>query len=219
MTTATAEMVRPASERRSWTKLLAPLGGLGIVAGLLALFLTPAGEDTGETPAEVAAYAASHEGWTIAVALFALISIPLGGAFVAGLHARLRGIATDTESTLILIGGVVFILSFALCWTIWTAPLVDMPEDPTRAIAQAEAYLAIDDIGWFLLGAAGIGAALMAVPASLASLRTGLPGWVGWVGVAAGIASLATIAFFGIFAWMAWIAGASIVLLLARADD
>jgi MFS family permease len=219
MTTATAEMVRPASERRSWTKLLAPLGGLGIVAGLLALFLTPAGEDTGETPAEVAAYAASHEGWTIAVALFALLSIPLGGAFVAGLHTRLRGIATDTESTLILIGGVVFILSFALCWTIWTAPLVDLPEDPARAVAQAEAYLAIDDISWFLLGAAGIGAALMAVPASLASLRTELPGWVGWLGVAAGIASLATIAFFGIFAWMAWIAGASIVLLLTRPGD
>lgn len=219
MTTATAQMVRPAIPRRIWTKLLAPLGGLGIVAGLLALFVTPAGEDTGETPAEVAAYATSHEGWTIAVALFALVSIPLGGAFVAGLHSRLRRLATATESTLVLIGGVVFILSFALAWTIWTAPLVDMPQDPTRAIAQAEAYLGIDDIAWFLLGAAGIGAAMMAVPASLAALRGGLPGWLGWLGVAAGIGSLATVSFFGIFAWMAWIAAASIVLLVARADD
>ena len=219
MTTATAQMVRPAIPRRIWTKLLAPLGGLGIVAGLLALFVTPAGEDTGETPAEVAAYATSHEGWTIAVALFALVSIPLGGAFVAGLHSRLRRLATATESTLVLIGGVVFILSFALAWTIWTAPLVDMPQDPTRAIAQAEAYLGINDIAWFLLGAAGIGAAMMAVPASLAALRGGLPGWLGWLGVAAGIGSLATVSFFGIFAWMAWIAAASIVLLVARADD
>jgi hypothetical protein len=49
----------------------------------------------------------------------------------------------------------------------------------------AEAYLGYDDIGWFLLGAAGIGAAV-AVPASLAALRGGLPGWFGWLGVALG---------------------------------
>jgi hypothetical protein len=220
LTTITTHMASAAIPARSWTRLLGPLGGLGIVAGLLGLFVTPAGEDTGETPAEVVAYAASHEGWTVATVLFALLSIPLGAAFVAALHSRLRGIATATESTLVLIGGIVFILSFALCWMIWTAPLADMPQDPARAIAQAEAYLGIDDIAWFLLGAAGVGAAIMAVPASLAALRSGaIPVWLGWLGVAAGVASVATVAFFGMFAWMAWIAAASIVLLVARADD
>ncbi len=218
MTTTTAHLPRAATAGRRWTKLLAPLGGLGLVAGLLAVFVTPAGEDTGETPAAVAAYAASHEGWTIALVLFALLSIPLGGAFVAALHAGLRGIATATESTVVLIGGIVFVLSFALCWTIWTAPLADMPQDPARALAQAEVYLAIDDISWFLLGAAGVGAAMMAVPASVAALRHGaIPGWLGWLGVALGIASLGTVAFFGLFAWMAWITLASIVMLVARA--
>ena len=96
------------------------------------------------------------------------------------------------------------------------APLVDMPGDSARAIAQAEAYLGYDDVGWFLLGAAGVAAALMIVPASLAAMRAGLRAWLGWLGVVAGIVSLGTVAFLGMFAWMAWIAVASIVLLVAR---
>ena len=216
MTTTTFDAAAPASDR-SWARLLAPLGGLGIVAGLIGLFVTPAGEDTGETPADVVAYAASHEGWSIAIALFALASIVLGGLFVAGLHDRLRGIATANESTLVLIGGITFTLCFALTWLIWTAPLVDMPSDHARALAQAEAYLGIDDIAWFTLGAAGVGAALMAVSASLAARRhRAVPAWLAWLGVAAGIGSLAGVAFFGIFAWLAWIAGASIVRLAGR---
>jgi hypothetical protein len=101
---------------------------------------------------------------------------------------------------------------------IWIAPLTDMPSDEARSLAHAEAYLSYDDVGWLILGAAGIGASLMAVPASLAAVRAGLPAWLGWLGVAAGIASLASVAFVGLFAWMAWIVVASIVLLVARRD-
>jgi hypothetical protein len=91
-----------------------------------------------------------------------------------------------------------------------------MPSDPALALVHAESYLAIDDIGWFLFGAAGVGAAIMAVPASIAAMRAGLPKWLGWLGVVAGVASLGTVAFLGMFAWMAWIAVASIILLVAR---
>ena len=108
-------------------------------------------------------------------------------------------------------------LCFVLCWVIWTAPLVDMPDDPARALSQAEAYSAIDDVAGSCSAARASGA-IMAVPASLAAMRAGLPAWLGWLGVVAGIASLATVAFFGMFAWMAWIAGASIVLLVARRE-
>jgi hypothetical protein len=110
------------------------------------------------------------------------------------------------------------VLCFALCWIIWMAPLVDMPSDPARALSEAEAYLGYDDVGWFLLGGAGVAAALMVVPASIAAMRAGLPAWLGWLGVVAGIASLGTVAFLGLgmFAWMAWIAVASIVMLVAR---
>jgi hypothetical protein len=219
MTTATAQIVRPAVSRQRWTRLLAPLGGLALLAGLVALFASPAGEDTGETPTEVVAYATSHGSWTIATLVFAVASIALSGAFVAGVHSRLRAVATSTESALVLIGGTVFALSFALCWIVWAAPLDDMPADQARALAQAEAYLGYDDIGWFLLGAAGIGAAAMAVPASLAAVRGGLPSRLGWLGVTLGIASAGTVAFLGMFAWMAWIALASIVMLVARAGD
>ena len=96
----------------------------------------------------------SHEGWNVAILLFGLASVALGGLFTAGLYTRLRPVATETQSVLVLIGGIVFALCFALCWILWMAPLVDMPDEPARAIAQAEAYLGYDDVGWFLLGAA-----------------------------------------------------------------
>lgn len=158
----------------------------------------------------------SHESWIVATLLFAVASIALGGAFVAGLHARLTGIATQMESALILVGGTVFTLCFCMSFIIWSAPLVDTPGTSAAELAQAQAYLSYDDIGWFVLGAAGVAAAVMAVPASLAAIRAGLPAWLGWLGVAAGIVSLGTVAFLGMFAWMAWIAVASIVLFVPR---
>ena len=215
MTTTTLD-IRPAFARPRWAWSLAPLAGLALVGGLIALFVTPAGEDTGNTAAEVVTTATTKEGWLVATLLFGLVSLLLGGAFVSGLHARLQGVMTPNESVFVLVGGVVFTLCFMLCWVVWTAPLVDMPSDPARALAQAEAFLGIDDIAWFLLAASGIGATLMAVPASLAAMRAGLPAWLGWLGVALGLGSLGTVAFLGMFAWMAWIAGASIVLLVAR---
>jgi len=216
MTTTTLDAAAIGLER-SRPARLAPLGGLGLIAGLIALFVSPGGDESGETPREVVAYAASHEGWIVAMALFGLAVIPLGGAFVAALHARLRGIVTATESALVLIGGIAFTLSFSLALTIWAAPLTDISSDNARSLAEAEVYLAIDDIGWFLFGAAGVGAAMMAIPASLAALRSrSVPAWLGWPGVALGVGSLATVAFFGVFAWIAWIAVASIVLLAGR---
>ena len=215
MTTTTLD-TGVALTRQGWGRLLAPLGGLGVVAGLVALMVSPASDDTGETAAEVVAYASSHESWNMAILLFGIASIALGGMFVAGLHARLRSVATETQSTLVLIGGIAFTLCFATSWIVWMAPLVDMPSDPSRAIAQAEAYLGYDDVGWCLLGSAGVAAALMIVPASVAAIRAGLPAWLGWLGVVAGLASLGTVVFLGMFAWMAWIAVASVVLLVAR---
>lgn len=215
MTTAVLEtgVVTP---RPRWSGLLGSIGGLGLVAGLVALMVSPASDDTGDTPAEVVAYASSHEGWNVAILLFGLASVALGGLFTAGLVTRLRAVATETESVLVLIGGTVFALCFAMCWILWMAPLVDMPDDRARAIAEAQAYLGYDDVGWFLLGTAGVAAALMIVPASLAAIRAGVPAWLGWIGVVAGLASLGTVAFLGMFAWMAWIAVASVMLLVAR---
>jgi hypothetical protein len=160
------------------------------------------------------AWATTHRTWTVAVLLFAVASVGLGGMFVAGLHARLRAAATDTESALVLIGGVAFTLCFAFCWIAWLGPLDGIAGDEDLALAQASAYLAYDDVGWFFLGSAGVGAALMAVPASVAAMRAGLPTWLGRIGVVAGLASAATVVFFGMFAWMAWIAVASVVLLV-----
>lgn len=219
MTTATLALPTARIAKRSWTRFLPSLGGLGLVAGLIAIMVSPASDDTGETAAEVVAYARSHEAWTVAILLFGLASIALGAMFTAGLHARLLGVATATESALVLAGGVLSTLCFALCWILWTAPLADMAGDESVALLEAQAYLSYDDVGWFVLAAGGVAAAVMAVPASLAAMRSGLPGWLGWLGVLAGVGSLATVAFFGMFAWMAWIAVASLVLLVSAARD
>ena len=219
MTTATLELPAVRIAKRGWTRYLPSLGGFGIVAGLIAIMVSPAGDDTGETATEVVAYAKSHETWTVAILLFGLASIALGAMFTAGLHARLSGVATATESALVLAGGALFTLCFAFCWILWTAPLTDMAGDESVALLEAQAYLSYDDIGWFMLAAGGVAAAVMAVPASLAAMRSGLPAWLGWLGVAAGVGSLATVAFFGMFAWLAWIAVASLVLLVCAVRD
>jgi len=69
-----------------------------------------------------------------------------------------------------------------------------------------------------LFAGAGVAAALMAISATVAAMRTrAVPEWLCWLGIAAGIGSLATGMFFGLFAWLAWIAGASAVMLVRRA--
>ena len=75
--TSAAETHLAEAYGRSWASLLAPLGGLGIVAGLILLMISPAGDDTGERPAEVVAFAESHGGWKGFFAIFALLSVLL----------------------------------------------------------------------------------------------------------------------------------------------
>jgi hypothetical protein len=208
--------VRFETARPAWTKLLPPLAGIALVAGLVVALNSPAVEDAGDTPAEIVATASDHHTWAIVVLFFALAGVALAGGFVAGLHTRLREVATPIESSLVLIGGIVFTVCFPLALFMFQAPLVDMPDNHARALVEAEAYLTYDDAAWVAFAAAGVGAALMAVPASLAAIRGGVPKWLGWLGVVAGVVSLATITFVGMFAWMAWILVASIVLLVAR---
>jgi len=215
VTTATSE-VRFATARPAWTKLLPPLGGIGLVAGLLVSFNSPLVEDSGDTPAEVVAKVSDHKTWTFVVLVYALAAVGLAGGFVAGLYTRLRGVATELESSLVLVGGIVFAVCFPLALVFFQAPLADMPDDHARALVEAEAYLTFDDAAWVTLAAAGVGAALMAVPASLAAIRNGLPKWLGWLGVLAGVVSLATFVVVGMIAWALWILVASIVLLVAR---
>ena len=216
MTTATSEAIRFETARPAWTKLLPPLAGIALVVCIVVALNSPAVENAGDTPGEIVATASDHGTWADVVLALALASVALAGSFVAGLHTRLRAIATPLESTLVLVGGVVFTICFPLSLFLFQAPLVDMPSDHARALVEAKAYLTYDDAAWVAFGAGGVGAALMAIPASLAAIRGGVPAWLGWLGVVAGVASLATIFFVGTFAWMAWILVASIVLLFAR---
>ncbi len=217
MTTTTLDITRAGIDSKGWTRLLPSLGGLALVGGLIGIMLSPASDDTGETAAEVVAYSRSHETWTIAILLFGLASLAFGGAFVAGLHARLQGIATATESALVLIGGILFTLCFSLCWIMWTAPLADTPSDDT---GRARAGAGVPRRTTTSAGSSSAPAVSppRSWPCPRRSLRSAAGCRPGSGGSASslGLASVATVAFFGMFAWMTWIAAASIVLLAAR---
>jgi hypothetical protein len=201
---------------RGWSERWSPLGGLGFVLAVLAIFAF-ADVDTGETPEEVIKAAADKDFELGLQAVVGLVSIPLLFWFVAGVYVRVRRLSSQTAPALVLVGGTGFALLFFLAIMIWSAPLLDFP-GKADATAAANSYLTIDDIGWFALGGAGISFAVMAVAASIAALRArAVPTWLGWVSLALGVAAAATIAFFGIFAWLAWILGVSLLLLVRRA--
>jgi hypothetical protein len=201
---------------QGWSERWSPLGGLAFVVAVAAIFAF-ANVDTGETAQDVISAAADHDTKLVLQALIGLVSIPLLLWFVAGLHARVRRLPSETAPGLVLAGGTAFTLLLFLAVTIWSAPLIDFP-GKGDATAEANAYLTIDDVGWFSLGGAGIAFALMAVAASVAALRARVvPTWLGWVSLILGVLAAATIAFFGIFAWLAWILGVSLLLLVRRA--
>lgn len=208
-----------AGARRSWIVRWSPLGGLAFVLGAVILVFTPALEGSGETPAEVVAYAEGNEYWIGTLGVFSLVSVLLVGWFVAGLAVRLRDAGVTEEAAIALIGGIIFVILSFLAITIFTAPLFGITEDnaPAEKLSIASTLLDIDDIGWVTLGGSGVGAGLMAIAASLGALRTGsAPRWACWVGVVLGVLALGTVAFFGIFGWLLWILLASLGMLFYR---
>ncbi len=217
MTAADLTAVAPVREHSTSALVRwSPIGGLLFVLGWLALtILTPLGDDIGETPADVVAYATKNDDWMVVGAIAGLASLPLIGCFVIGLYARMQRVEDRTLALLTLVGGIAFAVLFFIAVAIWTMPLADMGG---QKLAEASAYLMADDIGWLILGGAGVGAGLMAIGGSLVALRTrAVPAWAGWLGVAAGVGSFATITFLGIFAWLAWMLVVS-VALLARGE-
>lgn len=202
--------------RPTWLERWSPVGGLLFVALLLFTFLSPAGDGPGDTPQEVIEYATENSGWVDWTLIAGLLSLILLTWFVGGLHAHLRRLDPGSSGAVALVGGTVFTVLEFLTMVIWAAPLVELDDETgARQTSLAETYLGIEDIGWVVLGGAGIGAGLMIVAASLAALRAGwVGGWLGWVGVALGVIALATIAFVGIFAWLLWIVLASVAMLV-----
>lgn len=201
----------PDSGRAGWIHKVGAIGAVLVPAALLFSFFTSG--DTGDTAAELIAYADGNpvDVWTLQV--IALVSPLLIGAFLACLSVRLRG-AREAYRALATIGGTLFVAFLSVGLTLWAAPLISADELTT---AGAEAYLAFDDAGWVLLGLGGISIGTMIVGVSLAALELGLvPRWAGWVSLALGVVSLATIVAVGIFAWAVWLLAAGIFLLVGR---
>lgn len=197
--------------RVGWIHSLGAIGAILIPLALLFSFFTS--QDTGDTAAELIAYAKDNpvDVWTLQ--LIALTAPLLIGAFVASLRVRLRA-AHEAYQALTVIGGILFVAFLGVGLTLWAAPLLSGDELTT---AGADAYLAFDDAGWVLLGMSGISIGAMIIGVSLAALDLGLvPKWAGWVSLLLGVVSLATIVAVGIFAWTVWLIAAGVFLLLGR---
>jgi hypothetical protein len=203
------------ASRQGWSERWSPLGGLAFVIGIIALFILA--PDTEKSPEEVIAAADGQQDRYVALAIFGLASLPLVLWFVAGLHARVRRLQSQTAPGLVLAGGTAFALLFFMATGIWAVPIIGFPGEADPTIA-ANTYITIDDLGYFALGGGGVAFAVMAVAASIAALRSrAIPAWLGWLGAIVGLLSAATVAVVGAFAWMAWILVASLLLLVRRA--
>ncbi len=216
MDTATAAAAAPG---RSWLVRWSPLGGLIYVVGLVVMFLTPAGDDTGDTAAEVVKNAEANENWHAALVIFGLAGLLLIAWFVAGLAVRLRDAGARDESAVAFAGGITFAVLSFMALNIFFSPLFSITDEDSQdaKLSAATTVLNIDDVGWVALAGAGVAAGLMAIATSLGAMRTrSAPTWAGVIGILLGVASLATIAFVGIFAWLAWILLASVAMLIRR---
>jgi len=201
----------PESGRVGWLHKLGAIGAIVVPVGLMISFFTS--DDSGDTGAELIAYAEDHATEVWLLQIVALVAPLLIGLFVASLWVRLRA-AHETFRALTAIGGTLFIAFLSVGLTLWAAPLLSSDELTT---AGAEAYLAYDDAGWVLLGLGGISIATMIIGVSFAALDLGLlPKWAAWVSLALGVVSLATIAAVGIFAWSIWLIAAGAFLLFGR---
>ncbi len=212
-------MEATAGAQRTWLARWSPLGGLIYVIGLVVIFLTPAGGDTGDTAAEVVKNAEANESWHGALVIFGLAGLFLIAWFVAGLAVRLRDAGARDEGAVAFAGGITFAVMSFMALNIFFSPLFSITDEDTQdaKLSAATTYLNIDDVGWVTLAGAGVGAGLMAIAASLGAMRTrSAPVWAGVIGILLGLVSLATVAFVGIFAWLAWILLASIAMLIRR---
>jgi hypothetical protein len=197
--------------RVGWVHAIGAIGAILIPLALVFSFFTS--QDTGDTGAELIAYAKDNPMDVWILQIIALAAPFLIGAFVASLRVRLRA-ANEAYQALTVIGGTLFIAFLGVGLTLWAAPLLSSDELTT---AGAEAYLAFDDAGWVLLGMGGISIGAMIIGVSLAALDLGLiPKWAGWVSLLLGVVSLATIAAVGIFAWAVWLLAAGVYVLLGR---
>jgi hypothetical protein len=208
LTTYDTAVDRAAPPHTGWLERIAPGGGIVFAVWLLFGFFTS--DDYDDTPADVVRYADADETNILAMLLLALVTPLLLGPLVATLARRIPAVES-TWRALTVIGGTVFIVLMTVALTLWSAPLQDDSLDETSAAT----YLVLDDAGWVMIGAAGIGMGLLIVAVSLAALRYGwAPKWGAWLSLLAGVLAFFTVMAVGIFAWCAWLIAAGLYLLL-----
>ena len=199
------------SGRAGWIHTLGAIGAILLPLALLYSFFTS--DDSGDTSAELIAYAEDNSTDLWLTQIVALLLPLLIGCFVASLWVRLRP-ASEAYRALTVIGGTLFIAFLSTGLTLWSTPLLSSDE---LTKAGADAYLTFDDAGWVLLALGGISIGVMIIGVSLAALERGwVPKWAGWVSLALGVLSLATIVGFGLLAWAIWLLAAGCFMLFGR---
>jgi hypothetical protein len=201
---------------RAWSSL----GGIAfsVLAVVGAIFLYDGPQAS--SPAKMTAWYSSggnrthiNIGWVlVGLALLCLIW------FVAGVRERVavaeRADAPGASflSTLVLIGGTVFVAA-GVCQIGIADGIKAMSDDTYHHQVYSGVIHAAGDASYIILAGSGIAMASMIFATALAIFNFGLlPRWVGWFGVVAGIAAIFSLFFFTMLVWLVWIAVASVLL-------
>ena len=196
------------------------LGGIAftVLAVIGAIFLYDGPQAS--SPAKMTAWYSSSAnrthvniGWVLAgLAFLCLIW------FVAGVRERVAvaeqagAPGASFLSTLILIGGTVFIAA-GVCQIGIADGIKTMSDDTYQHQVYGGLVHAAGDASYVILAGSGVAMASMIFAIALAIFAYGLlPRWVGWFGVVAGVAAIFSLFFFTMLVWLVWIAVTSVML-------
>jgi len=199
----------------------AALGGIAyVVLFVVGVLVILGGEpDTSDAPAKLISYysKSSHRdkvglGWfLIILGVFFLLW------FLAALRQAVRRLVGDgllTAAT--TIGGAVYAASTIAAFSIETA-IKTMSDDTYHHTVYPGLIHASEDIAYGLHSGGGVGAAVMMIAASLASLASpSVPRWASWLGVVAGISAIASFVFILWFVIAVWLVVASVLVFRAH---
>ena len=173
-------------------KAVAAVGGISVVAYLVAIALTPTpAPDSGSSGVELVRYATVHRSQLLASFLLFAVGLAVLMVFAAGLYRIIR--RAEGKDGWLAMASVASVVAGAGIFGAGTAMFMVVAYRPATDPAVARALW---DAGWLAYNSAGLGFSAWIAIVSVATLRhRALPVWTAWLGV-----PVALIGFVGPFA-------------------
>jgi len=218
-------MSEPAASSRSIRGIplirWAALGGIAYVVlfviGILILY--SGAPKASAAPAKVIHYysSGSHRDKAALGGFLILVGVFFFLWFLAALRQAVRRLAGDSLLVAAAtVGGAVYAAMTIAAFSI-DAAIRTMSDDTYHHTVYPGLIHAGNDIAYGLHSGGGIGAAVMIIAASLASLRSlSMPTWAAWLGVVAGITAIFSWTFIPWFIVAVWLVVASVLVFRAH---